>query len=127
MRQGYQKATTIAVEIKYSDFRKTSKQMTIDYGTDSGTEIFGFVKELFSQVWTGQAVRLLGVRTTNLLDKSEPEQMSINDFFQNQNSGEENNKPTRDKLKKLDEALDLIKGKYGEDAVYRASLMKKDK
>ena len=35
--------------------------------------------------------------------------------------------PSREKMKKLDKALDAIKEKYGEDAVSRASLLNKDK
>lgn len=129
LRAGKQRAKTIAVEIKYNDFTKCSRQTTIETATDSGTEIYNIVKILFGELWNQNPVRLLGVRTANLVEQGEPEQLSILDFAIWSGQDEENNKtmkPSREKIKKLEEALDAIKNKYGKDAVERASLMKKD-
>ena len=60
--------------------------------------------------------------TSKLVDVNEPEQMSIFDFqesFVKENVKDE-------KHQKLDKALDLIRKKYGDDAIVRGSL-KKDK
>ena len=76
---------------------------------------------------------MLGVRTTNLVEPGEPEQLSIMDMIQSNNNKTKSddssvqNRNTREKMKKLEEALDAIKGKYGEDAVYRARFLKDDK
>lgn len=129
LRAGKQRAKTIAIEIKYNDFTKCSRQTTIETATDSGTEIYNIVKILFGELWNQNPVRLLGVRTANLVEQGEPEQLSILDFAIWSGQDEENNKtmkPSREKIKKLEEALDAIKNKYGKDAVERASLMKKD-
>ncbi|MFQ9514546.1 MAG: Y-family DNA polymerase [Eubacterium sp.] len=130
LRSGAQMAKTIAVEVKYNDFTKVSKQTTIDKPTDSGTEIYKLSKELFSDLWNGKPIRLLGVRTANLVDDSEPEQMSIMDMFtgslnleKDGNNGKVIQTPSREKIKKLDKALDAIKEKYGEGSVLRASLL----
>ena len=39
-------AKTVAVEVKYNDFIKASRQTTLDRCTDSGTEIYQLSKEL---------------------------------------------------------------------------------
>ncbi len=130
LRSGHQMAKTVAVEVKYNNFTKASRQTTVDIPIDSGTEIYGIVKTLFKELWNGIPVRLLGVRTANLVDEGEPEQMSILQLLSKENSETMEqtgiSSVTRDKLKKLDKALDQIKEKYGENVVERASLLKRD-
>ena len=73
-------------------------------------------------------MRLLGVRTANLVEDGEPEQLSIldlKDWPGTQDEKQNKIQPSREKMKKLDEALDAIKHKYGNDVVERASLMKR--
>ena len=122
LRSGAHMAKTVAVEVKYNDFTKVSRQMTLDLPTDSGTEIYRVSKVLFGELWNQKPVRLLGIRTANLVDEEEPEQMSIMDML-NQSTDNRNAKKSREKMKQLDKALDAIKNKYGEDAVSRASLL----
>lgn len=131
LRNGAQLAKTVAVEIKYNDFTKVSRQTTLERPTDSGTEIYNLSKELFYELWNKKPIRLLGVRTANLVEEGEPEQMSIMDMLESGlvskgegTKGQEMPQPSREKIKKLDKALDAIKNKYGEDAVSRASLLK---
>lgn len=126
LRAGKQRAKTVAVEIKYNDFTKCSRQTTVEVATDSGTEIYNIVKVLFQELWNQTPVRLLGVRTANLVEEGEPEQLSILDIENWPNTEKEKEKkiqPSREKNEKIDEALDAIKNKYGRDVVGRASLM----
>ena len=51
LRKGKQMAKTVAVEVKYNDFIKASRQTTLDRCTDSGTEIYQLSKELFRELW----------------------------------------------------------------------------
>ncbi len=128
LRAGKQKAKTIAVEIKYNDFTKCSRQTTVEVAIDSGTEIYNIVKILLTELWNRTPVRLLGVRTANLVEDGEPEQLSIldlKDWPGTQDEKQNKIQPSREKMKKLDEALDAIKHKYGNDVVERASLMKR--
>lgn len=132
LRKGNQMAKTIAVEIKYNDFKKVSKQTTFDVATDAGTDIYNVSKNLFSELWSRKPIRLLGVRTTNLVEPGEPEQLSIMDMISREDKKSDSKEPgpdkkTREKMKKLDRALDEIKEKYGENAVYRARFLKEDK
>lgn len=126
LRKAKQKAKTVAVEIKYSDFTKVSKQTTLERNVDSGTEIYEISKVLFSELWNRSPVRLLGIRTANLEEEGVPEQMSIMDMM-NVISDNTVKQPSREKMQKLDKALDSIKEKYGENAVSRARLLLKDK
>ena len=64
LRKGKQMAKTVAVEVKYNDFIKASRQTTLDRCTDSGTEIYQLSKELFRELWEkdgNKSVRLLGI------------------------------------------------------------------
>ncbi len=122
LRKLEQKGKTVAVEVKYNDFKKTSKQETFEKGVDSGTVIYESVRELFRENWSGKPVRLLGVRVTNLIDITEPEQLELNDFWEKETK-EKKAGPSDEKLKQLDQALDQIKTKYGKSAIMRASMI----
>ena len=130
LREGKQRAKTVAVEIKYNNFVKCSRQTTIESATDSGTEIYGLVKILFQELWNQTPVRLLGVRTANLTEQGEPQQLTLSDMENWSEDKQENRnavEPSREKMHRLDEALDAIKKKYGKDAVKRASLMEQNR
>lgn len=128
LRKGKQMAKTVAVEVKYNDFIKASRQTTLDRCTDSGTEIYQLSKELFRELWEkdgNKSVRLLGIRTANLEEQGALEQMSIMDIMAQTTKKQQNatTNISREKMKKLDKALDAIKNKYGEDKIKRASLL----
>lgn len=140
IRDAHQKAQVVCVEIKYSDFSKVSRQTTVEKPVSTSGEIYQLSVRLFEEIWLGKAVRLLGIRTGKLLAQSEPEQMNLFDMGMKM-QGEDKSKccqeaedncktkscgvmPSREKLQKLEEAIDSIKKKYGENAVSRASLMK---
>lgn len=143
IREARQKAQVVCVEIKYSDFSKVSRQSTVEKPVSTSGEIYQLSCRLFGEIWTGKPVRLLGIRTGKLLDEAEPEQMNLFDLgMKVQDEIEKNNgcqntgsnykmrsgaeMPSREKLQKLEAALDSIKKKYGEAAVSRASLMKEN-
>lgn len=66
---------------------------------------------LFDEAWSGQPIRLLGIRTSKLSD-ADAVQMNLFDTSENA------------KLQKLDKALDDIRKKYGRDAIVRGSFLK---
>lgn len=125
LRYSNQTAKTVGIEIKYNDFSRITRQMTVDRPTDSSREIYECSIKLFGDAWDKKSVRLLGIRTANLGEDGDPEQMSIMDIM---SEGQENSlaKPSHDKLKKLDRALDEIKEKFGRDTITRASLLEND-
>ena len=126
LRKLHQRAKTIAVEVKFYDFTKASRQTTFEKSVDSGMEIYRSAKKLFRELWQETPVRLLGVRTTNLIRDGEPEQMSLSDLLVEQETSRKKMKqPSGEKIEKLERALDRIKDKYGSNAVQRASSIEK--
>ena len=118
LRKESVKAKMISVEIKYSTFQTVSHQKQVTRATNADKIIYEIACELFKELWNGQPIRLLGIRTSKLVDENEPEQMSIFDFQ------EEVGKPKvqDEKHQKLNKALDAIRKKYGDDAIFRGSL-----
>lgn len=106
-------AGQVSIEIKYSDFKSVSHQTTIPSPTFDSKEIYETSCELFRELWNGNPIRLLGVRTTKLSDVNEPVQM---DIFSYQRVKEKN-----DKQRKADEAMNSIKNKFGDGAISKGS------
>ncbi len=122
LRKEKVKAKMVSVEIKYSTFQSVSHQKQLVRNTNTDKQIYEIACELFQELWNGEPIRLLGIRTSKLVDINEPEQMSIFDF--QEETKEANVKD--EKHQKLDKALDQIRKKYGEGAIVRGTL-KKDK
>jgi len=117
LRAANQRAGMVSLEIKYNDFSKISHQTTLSVPTNSSQDIYNISCKLFGAIWNDTPIRLLGIRTSKLVSENEPEQLNIFDVYS------EKNEKTRQKMRKLDEAMDKIREKYGKDAVSRASLL----
>ena len=115
LRMEKQKAGMVSVEIRYADFRNVSHQMQLPRATQTAARIYETACSLFDELWNGEPIRLLGIRTSKLLDEAEPEQLNLFDIQIEQ--------PWDEKHQKLEKALDEIKEKYGKDAVKRGSLL----
>lgn len=119
LRKAGQKAGMVSAEIKYHDFRSVSHQKQFPKETNANSVIYQAACELFEELWNGEPVRLLGIRTSKLVDEKEPEQLSIFDI--------QFEKPKDEKHKKLDRALDEIRQKFGNQAVIRGTLLEEEK
>ena len=75
--------------------------------------------ELFRELWTGEPVRLLGIRTSKLAEEGEPEQMTLFEFQADQEKEE--------KRERLNEALGKIRKKYGENVIQKGVLPENDR
>ena len=115
LRKAGQKANMVSMEIKYHDFQTISHQCQLVKPTNEGKVLYETACRLFEEVWSGEAVRLLGIRTSKLVAESEPEQLSIFDM--------ELPKEPDEKHKKLNAAMESIRKRFGEDAVKKASLV----
>ncbi|MCM1189693.1 MAG: DNA polymerase IV [bacterium] len=113
LRASRYKAGLVCTEIKYSTFRSVSHQTVLDTPISSTDEIYRTACALFDELWDGSPVRLLGIRTGKLTLKDEPVQLSLFDYDASR----------FEKQRKLDAALDQIRGKYGQDAIKRGSLL----
>ena len=113
LRKAHQMAGSISVEIKYSNFVSVSHQMPLTPASNANGSLYKASMALFEQLWNGEPIRLLGVRTTHLTDEDSPVQLSLFDIDWEKN----------EKQKKLDAALDKIRQKYGTQAVRRGSAL----
>lgn len=120
LRKEKQRAGMVSVEIKYHTFQTVSHQKQLETASNADQVIYKAACELFRELWNQEPIRLLGIRTSKLQDESAPVQMSIFDFQTKQEEQGVKNK----KHQKLDKALDVIRKKYGEDAVKKGTLLK---
>lgn len=116
LRLAGQKAQMLSVEIKYHTFQTVSHQKQLPKPSNSDRILYENAFELFLELWNGEPIRLLGIRTSKLSDETEPEQLSIFDI--------QVEKPKDEKHKRLDKALDDIRKRFGEDAVKRGTFLK---
>lgn len=129
LRKAGQKAGMVSVEIKYFNFETCSHQKQLLKATNSDQMICNTAIELFGELWNGEPVRLLGIRTSKLSEEGEPEQLTIFDLQNMQydvkrkneeyNTEKKEKHLQRKKFEDLDKALDKIRQKYGQDAVVR--------
>lgn len=113
LRAAHSMAESVCTEIKYNNFRSVSHQMLLDTPTASTDVIYRHACMLFDELWDGTPIRLLGVRTTKLVEEDTPVQLNIFDY----------QAPVSEKQQKLDAALDSIRARYGKDAIKRGSLL----
>nr|WP_288555670.1 DNA polymerase IV [uncultured Mediterraneibacter sp.] len=115
LRKAGQKAGMVSVEMKYYTFQRTSHQQQLQRPGNEDEILYQTAKKLFREMWTGEPIRLLGIRTSKLVEEEEPEQLSLFDL------GEEN-----EKQKRLNEAMDSIRSRFGEGAIRRGAFLEKD-
>ena len=116
LRKAHKKASMVSVEIKYSSFQAVSHQTTLGASTNDAGSVYRTACQLAEELWNGDPVRLLGIRTSKLEEEDAPTQLSLFDL------GSET--PLSEKQKSLNEALDKIRSKYGKNAVVRGTLLK---
>ena len=70
----------VNVEIKYATFQSVSHQKQLRMPTSSDSILYENACSLFRELWDGRPIRLLGVRTSKLVDESAPRQMNLFDY-----------------------------------------------
>ena len=107
-------AKTIAVIFKTSDFVSYSHQMKLVNPTNVTKEIYKYACSVLEKGWKKEPIRLIGIRLDNLtMDNNK--QLSL--FDDKKDEGND----------KIQEVLDNISNKYGDDIIIPASLKEKDK
>lgn len=114
LRASKQLAQMVSVEIRYSDFINVSHQKKLASPANTTRAIYEVSCQLFSECWNHAPVRLLGIRTSKLVSESDPIQLSLFDAGNNQ------------KQKKVEEAMDSIRNRFGEHSVIRATNLRKE-
>ena len=107
LRSAGVRAGTVAVKVRDSSFRTITRQRTLAEPTDLTEPIFRIALELARPEVRGIRVRLLGVTASNL---GEREQLAL---FES----------TEPRRRRVVEAADALRRRYGERAVTRARLL----
>ncbi|MCH8821457.1 DNA polymerase IV [Patescibacteria group bacterium] len=109
MRKGVYSGRCVYITIRYSDFRSVSRQRVLPYSTSSTKEIYEMGEELLKELWDGHTpLRLVGIGISQFGETIQP---SLFDA-------------TRDKRLELEKRVDILKERFGKDAVIPASIMK---
>ena len=119
LRKHGQKCLTVQVLIRDPDFRNLSRQTTLSAATDSTRLLTETALALIAQHWKpGKPIRMITVTASSLVERGDTgEQLSLFD---------EGAAARREKLERLDRAVDALRGKYGRDAVqYGGALRRK--
>ena len=114
LRYAGKKAGVVTVQLTLSDFRKVSHQMKLDAATSTTDLIYEAAVVLLHQLWHGEPFRLIGISAGKAAEESFTQLSLFPDERQ-------------EKLAKLDAAMDSVRSRYGEKAVMRAKLMRKDR
>lgn len=96
LRKAGQKANMVSMEIKYHDFQTMSHQTQIPRPTNDDQVLCDTACRLFREAWSGEPVRLLGIRTSKLVSAAEPEQLSIFDMEPLQDADEKHQRLNTD-------------------------------
>jgi len=101
---------TVKLKLRYADFTTLTRQVTLDVPTDLEQVIFDQALRLLEKAWNRRRkVRLIGVGVS----KFEPETRQLSLF-------EEPGEEKAEKLRRLSQAVDRIREKYGDEAIRRA-------
>lgn len=100
-----QLAGMVSTEIKYATFTNVSHQCQLPNATDDATTLYHYACLLFDELWNGEPIRLLGVRTSKLTTEPEPVQMSLFDL------------PKSQKELKADKAAEELRKRFGDGVI----------
>lgn len=110
LRYSGKKASVVTVQLTLSDFRRISHQTSLEAATNTTDILYEAGVRLLRQLWHGEPFRLIGISAGKASEEAY-EQMSL---FPD---------PRQEKLARLDAAMDMVRSRYGENAVVRARLL----
>ena len=119
LKKAGKKAGMLSVEIRYFDFRNASHQMQLEKPSAQPEVLLEKAGKLFQELWSGEPVRLLGIRTSKLVEESAPEQLTLFDLKPPEEPDE--------KHKKLKAALEELNNRFGKDTVIKGTLYRPKK
>ena len=117
LREGKLKGSTINLKVKYANFRQISRRLTLDEPTNSTQKIYMAGIELLHALDVSPGCRLIGIGVSNLISEEEYVKQLI--LFNNKNRAE-------NPWEKAEKAIDTIKEKFGNNAIKRGTVLKKD-
>lgn len=111
--EGY-KGRCIYVTIRYKDFRTLGRQRVLPYHTNITKEIYDLAETLLQELWDGKtALRLVGIGLSQFTPKGQTLELKQLFLFDS----------LKGKRLDLEKRIDLLRAKFGKDAVIPASLV----
>lgn len=111
LREDHMIATVVSVSIVDSEFHHASHQKTLYSATNVTSELHEVACALFDELWDGHPIRQLGVHTSRVIEDQGMRQMDLFSMGK------------YEKLNKLDQAIDSIRERFGDDSIKRASFV----
>jgi len=113
-------ARRVTIKLTFADFRRITRQTTLDTPTHLSGRIYEEAVALFNREWKGQRIRLVGLGCSQFAhdDSAAPSQL---DLF-----GQVARRQAQDDgWEKVEHSVDAIREKFGQYAVTRARVNKK--
>jgi len=120
LRKAGKRAGVITVQLKNSAFKTYSHQKKLSSPVSSASDIYAAACGLFTEMWRGDALRLLGISLSDLRDEDEAEEGQLSLF--NSIDTEENDRKIENET--LEKTQDMIRERFGKGAITRATLKK---
>ena len=120
LRRHGMKAATLQVTIRDPNFKDICRQRPLDAPTNTARELFQAAMDILAHSWkSGAPIRALTLTAHNLVPEGEAAEQL--DLFQ------QSTPQKRDKVEKLERAMDAIRSKYGRESVTIAALKKQER
>ena len=136
LRRAERLAGGVSVELKNADFTVYRHQRKLARTIETTTEIYGQAREIFREMWRGDALRLLGVSVFALSGGNAenesirvsglPRQLSLFDALDpgaESPSGPPGQNDGAPAARALEEAQDRIRSRFGKKAITRGTLL----
>lgn len=107
----------VTLKVKYADFKQVTRSRTLAQATDDHQALFGQALALVESTEAGvRPVRLLGISLSRLEEAQAPEEPSLLAQLD----------PGRARREMLNQALDRVADRFGEEALKAAALLEED-
>ncbi len=117
---------TITLKVKFADFRQITRSRTLPEATNATETIFETGRDLLRELRLAQPVRLIGLGVSGF--EENPIQFLLPGLAGGAAGGRDGRDPQREaRRRKLDQALDTLRGRFGKEAVQRGRLFRQEK
>ena len=114
LRKHGNRAKTITLKLKHGDFRQITRSITLPRAVQSSDVLYKTACKILRNYPLTQEIRLIGLGASGLIDMDTPIQQKL--FAET--------KHRADNWEKVDQVMDSILGKFGQNGIQKASLKK---
>lgn len=109
-------ATVVTIQIRTKEFQNYTHQVKLNKPTAVTKEIYDVAKKLLKDIYKERELRLIGVSANGLVNSDNLVQTNIFDMIEKDNK-------VHEKYIKVDNTLDMLRNKFGNDIVKLAGRM----